>query len=267
MAAHYRYAKPAAQQLTKVTLPSGRVASETVYDTATDRVKEYTDEDGGTWKIGPPTIYGGDNDLRRSIQVLDPANRPYLLPYDALAGRLLRSGTPLGLETRAEDRPGEPTTPPSPPPTETCTQPDPNDTRVLHHHPRQLRRTGLRAAPARRDGDPHLLVRPGRLPSRVTDGNKRTSVEMTYDSRGRMATRKTCRTSTSASPATTPTRPASPTHSTPGLTSRSTSATAGASGPTDNRYRTSHEVRDRRAADQADQPGRQPGPALVHHRW
>ncbi len=134
MAAHYRYAKPAAQQLTKVTLPSGRVASETVYDTATDRVKEYTDEDGGTWKIGPPTIYGGDNDLRRSIQVLDPANRPYLYEYDALAGRLLRSGTPLSLETRAEDRPGEPTTPPSPPP--------PNlhaatlTSLVLHHHPR-----------------------------------------------------------------------------------------------------------------------------------
>ncbi|MGN9778320.1 DNRLRE domain-containing protein [Micromonospora sp. H33] len=195
VAAHFRYAKPAAQQLTKVTLPSGRVASEVVYDTATDRVKEYTDENGGTWKVGLPTIYGGDNDLRRSIQVLDPANRPHLYEYDALAGRLLRSGTPLGLETRPEDRPGEPTSSPSPPPTETCTQPDPNDPAFCTIIPSN-------------SGGPVFVMHPldgmairtysydaEGYQSKITNENG-DSVEMTYDSKGRLATRKSCRTST-----------------------------------------------------------------------
>ncbi|MGN9813525.1 LamG-like jellyroll fold domain-containing protein [Micromonospora sp. BQ11] len=191
--AHFRYAKPAAQQLTKVTLPSGRVASEVEYDTATDRVKEYTDDNGGTWKIGLPTIYGGDTDLRRSIQVLDPGNRPHLYEYDALAARLLRSGTPLGLEMREEDRPGEPTSPPSPAPTPTCTQPDPNDPAfctiipdnsggpVFVRHP--LDGMAIRTYSYNADG----------YQSRVTNEDG-ASVEMTYDGRGRLATRKNCRT-------------------------------------------------------------------------
>ncbi|WP_243706209.1 LamG-like jellyroll fold domain-containing protein [Micromonospora sp. KC721] len=195
VAAHFRYAKPAAQQLTKVTLPSGRVASEVAYDTTTDRVKEYTDDDGGTWKIGLPTIYGGDNDLRRSIQVLDPANRPHLYEYDALAGRLLRSGTPLGLETRPEDQPGEPTPAPTPPPTEVCTQPDPNDPAfctiipgdaggpIFVRHP--LNGMAVRTYSYDEEG----------YQSKVTNENG-DSVEMTYDSKGRLATRKNCRTST-----------------------------------------------------------------------
>ncbi|MEV1143136.1 LamG-like jellyroll fold domain-containing protein [Micromonospora sp. NPDC049799] len=193
--AHFRYAKPAAQQLTKVTLPSGRVASEVEYDTATDRVKEYTDDNGGTWKIGLPTIYGGDADLRRSIQVLDPGNRPHLYEYDALAGRLLRSGTPLGLEMREEDRPGEPTSPPSPDPTPTCTQPDPNDPAfctiipdtsggpVFVRHP--LDGMAIRTYSYNAEG----------YQSKVTNEDG-ASVEMTYDGRGRLATRKNCRTAT-----------------------------------------------------------------------
>ncbi|MGW0505907.1 LamG-like jellyroll fold domain-containing protein [Micromonospora sp. NPDC003241] len=240
VAAHFRYAKPAAQQLTKVTLPSGRVASETAYDTATDRVKEYTDENGGTWKIGPPTIYGGDSDLRRSIQVLDPANRPYLYEYDALAGRLVRSGTPLGLETRPEDRPGEPTTPPSPPPTETCTQPDPNDPAfctiipgnsggpVFVLHP--LDGMAIRSYSYDREG----------YQTKVTNENG-DSVEMTYDSQGRMATRKTCRTATECSTnyytySASVTDPLDPRFDL-AVDSRD----GRSSGPTDNQYRTSHE--------------------------
>ncbi|PWR06186.1 hypothetical protein DKT68_23235 [Micromonospora acroterricola] len=194
-AAHFRYAKPAAQQLTRVTLPSGRVATEVEYDTATDRVKEYTDDDGGTWKVGQPTIYGGDTDLRRSVQVLDPANRPYLYEYDALAGRLLRSGTPLGLEIREEDRPGQPTPTPSPSPTPVCTQPDPNDPAfctiipgdaggpIFVRHP--LDGMAIRSFSYNADG----------FQNKVTNENG-DSVEMTYDSKGRLATRKSCRTST-----------------------------------------------------------------------
>ncbi|WP_229403395.1 LamG-like jellyroll fold domain-containing protein [Micromonospora okii] len=194
-AAHQRYAKPAAQQLTRVTLPSGRVATEVEYDTATDRVKEYTDDDGGTWKVGQPTVYGGDADLRRSVQVLDPANRPYLYEYDALAGRLLRSGTPLGLETREEDRPGQPSPTPSPSPTGACSQPDPNDPAfcttipgdaggpVFVRHP--LEGMAIRSFAYDEDG----------FQSKVTNENG-DSVEMTYDSRGRLSTRKSCRTAT-----------------------------------------------------------------------
>ncbi|MEU8160051.1 polymorphic toxin-type HINT domain-containing protein [Micromonospora parva] len=193
--AHFQYAKPAAQQLTRVTLPSGRVATEVEYDTATDRVKEYTDDNGGTWKVGQPTVYGGDTDLRRSVQVLDPANRPYLYEYDALAGRLLRSGTPLGLETREEDRPGQTSPTPSPPPTEVCTQPDPNDPAfctvipgdaggpIFVRHP--LDGMAIRSFSYNEDGQQSM----------VTNENGDT-VEMTYDSRGRLATRKSCRTPT-----------------------------------------------------------------------
>ncbi|OZV81609.1 hypothetical protein CA850_10595 [Micromonospora echinospora] len=192
--AHFQAGK-AAQQLTRVTLPSGRVASEVEYDTTSDRVREYTDDDGGTWKVGLPAVYGGDTDLRRSVQVLDPANRPHLYEYDALAGRLLRSGTPLGLEIREEDRPGEPTSPPTSPPTETCTQPDPNDPAfctiipgesggpVFIRHP--LDGMAIRTFSYDEDG----------YQSKVTNENG-DSVEMTYDSKGHLASRKSCRTAT-----------------------------------------------------------------------
>ncbi|MCG5442616.1 DUF6531 domain-containing protein [Micromonospora sp. NIE79] len=235
--AHFRYAKPAAQQLTRVTLPSGRVATEVEYDTATDRVKEYTDDNGGTWKVGQPTVYGGDTDLRRSVQVLDPANRPYLYEYDALAGRLLRSGTPLGLETREEDRPGQTSPPPSPPPTEVCTQPDPNDPAfctvipgnsggpVFVRHP--LEGMAIRSFSYNEDGQQ----------SKVTNENGDT-VEMTYDSRGRLATRKSCRTPTQCftnyyTYSTTITDPLNP------LIDLAVEQRDGRStGPTDNNYRT-----------------------------
>ncbi len=120
-----------ADQLTSVILPSGKVSSETTYDTDTDRVKEYTDGNGGTWKIGTPTVYGGDRDLRRTIQVLDPGDRPYMYEYDALAGRILRSASPLGLSLREEDkpRPTNPSPTPSPTPTEVCSSPDPKEPR------------------------------------------------------------------------------------------------------------------------------------------
>ncbi|MFI5837254.1 LamG-like jellyroll fold domain-containing protein [Micromonospora sp. NPDC051300] len=195
VAAHFRYASPAAQQLTRVTLPSGRVGAEVEYDTSTDRVKEYTDDDGGTWKLGRPTIYGGDTDLRRSVQVLDPANRPYLYEYDALGGQMLRSGSPLGIETRPEDQPGPPSPSPSPSPTQTCSQPDPNDPAFCTVIPD--------------DSDGPVFVRhtldgmairsfsydEKGLQTKVTNENGDT-VEMTYDSESRLATRKNCRTGT-----------------------------------------------------------------------
>jgi RHS repeat-associated protein len=121
--AHHKAGSVAADQLSRVTLPSGRIASETSYDLATDRVSEYTDRHGGTWKVGPPTVYGGASDLRRGVQVRDPADRPYFYEFDALAGRIIRSGMPTGLGIREEDTPSPPaTTQPNPP---ACTKPDP----------------------------------------------------------------------------------------------------------------------------------------------
>ncbi|MEU4218228.1 polymorphic toxin-type HINT domain-containing protein [Actinoplanes sp. NPDC026623] len=194
-AAHWRMASPAAQQLSRVVLPSGRVASETVYDTDTDRVKEYTDGNGGTWKVGRPAVYGGDTDLRRSIQVNDPADRPYLYEYDALAGRMLRSGTPLGLEVRPEDLPRPSTPPTTPPPTQTCSQPDPQDPAFCTTIPddsggpvfvrHALDGMAIRTFSYNAEG----------YQNKVTNENG-DSVEMTYDKRGNVTSRKTCRTQT-----------------------------------------------------------------------
>jgi RHS repeat-associated protein len=126
VSAHYRYGTNAADQLTKVAMPSGAQAAAATYDTVLDRVATYTDRDGGTWKIGPPLVFGDDTDLRRTVQVLDPANRANLYEYDAITGLLLRSGLPLGQDTRDEDQPGGPVAPP-PTPVDKCTKPDPGD--------------------------------------------------------------------------------------------------------------------------------------------
>ncbi|MFC7713069.1 LamG-like jellyroll fold domain-containing protein [Micromonospora lupini] len=44
--------------LTRITTPGGRVQAIVDYDTVTGRVKQVTDELGGTWKIGAPTVGG-----------------------------------------------------------------------------------------------------------------------------------------------------------------------------------------------------------------
>jgi RHS repeat-associated protein len=191
---HYRYGTGQADQLSTVTLPSGKIPSAVSYDVESDRVAEYTDQNGGLWKIGAPAVYGGDDDLRRSVQVLDPANRPHLYEYDALAGRLLRSGTPLGLETRPEDSPTAPTPSPSPP-QEVCSQPDPNDPAfctiipgnsggpVFVSHP--LDGMAIRTFSYDDNGFQNV----------VTNENG-DAVTMTFDDRGNVTSRKTCRTST-----------------------------------------------------------------------
>ncbi|WP_203935351.1 polymorphic toxin-type HINT domain-containing protein [Planosporangium mesophilum] len=195
--AHYRLGTAAADEMTKVTLPSGRVAAEVSYDGNLDRVQRYTDRNGGTWKIGAPAVYGGDSDLRRSVQVLDPANRPNLYEYDAIAGRMLRSGTPLGLEIRDEDRPGSTPSPtPSPSPTPTCSKPDPNDPSfctvipgdsggpVFVNHP--LNGMAIRSFSYNEQGFQDV----------VTNENG-DQVTQTFDDRGNVTSRKTCRDASS----------------------------------------------------------------------
>ncbi|GLZ15022.1 hypothetical protein Acsp04_52570 [Actinomadura sp. NBRC 104425] len=234
VAAHYTEALRTADQLTKVTLPSGKVAAEASYDTAADRVAEYTDRDGGTWKIKPPTVYGGDADLRRAVEVRDPADRPYLYESDAITGNLIRVGIPLGLETREEDRPE-----PSPSPSPTCNHPDPGDPAFCTDPPGNpgdipdfvgipLTGMGMRTFQYDDRG----------FPTVVTNENG-DSAKFTHDARGNVTSRTTCRSKDVCHTAyfTYPslTDPADPRNDKPieFRDGRSTSAT-------DNRYRTGY---------------------------
>ncbi|HEU5109605.1 MAG TPA: LamG-like jellyroll fold domain-containing protein, partial [Micromonosporaceae bacterium] len=237
--AHYDLRAEAPQQLTRLVMPSGKVAAEAVYDAATDRVKEYTDGNGGTWKIGTPTVYGNDTDLRRSVQVLDPADRPYLYEYDALAGRMLRSGTPLGLEAREEDRPGAPS-PSPPPPTEVCSAPDPNDPAFCTTIPDSaggpvfVRHTldgmAIRSYFYNAKGQQNKVV-----------NENGDTVELTFDDRGNVTSRKTCRTATQCFTSYM-TYPAGPANLFDPRASLATETRDGRSaGATDNTYRTSYQ--------------------------
>ncbi|MFJ5658071.1 LamG-like jellyroll fold domain-containing protein [Streptomyces microflavus] len=125
VAAHHREGTRTADVLTRTTLPSGRTASEVTYDTARDRVQEYTDRNGGTWKIGTPAVFGDDNDLRRTVEVHDPVDSPYFYEYDGLTSRMLRYGEPMALGAR-DSRPS-PSPTGSDPPGQICTEPDPGD--------------------------------------------------------------------------------------------------------------------------------------------
>ncbi len=194
--AHFQQATAAASQLTKVTLPSGKTAAEVTYDVKLDRVDEYTDRNGGTWQVGAPTVYGDDTDLRRAIQVLDPGGRPYFYEYDALAGRIIRSGAPTALSLRDEDRPGDPATSTTTTSTTICSQPDPGDP------------TFCTTPPSDTSGAPEFIAHSADgvairayayddrgFPNVITDENG-DAVTLGYDDRGNVTSVKTCRTST-----------------------------------------------------------------------
>ncbi|MGW7361668.1 DNRLRE domain-containing protein [Streptomyces sp. NPDC054802] len=90
-----------AQQLTSVTLPSGRIHSQVQYDTVRDRVSSYTDANGGTYTLSPHTLTGtedrpatddqgavaGENSL--TVTVTDPDQRTSTYRYDPLQGNRL----------------------------------------------------------------------------------------------------------------------------------------------------------------------------------
>jgi RHS repeat-associated protein len=199
VAAHNALGRASADQLTQVTLPSGRVASAAEYDVATDRVVRYTDENGGTWRVEAPLVYGGDTDLRRGVQVYDPTGRPYLYEYDALSGNLVRSGTPTGLAIRDEDKVSDPSASPSPSPspspTETCTSPDPGDPQFCTTIP------GSSDGPVFTGHDlDGMAIRTftyddNGFQSAVTDENGDT-IRFTHDARGNVTSKTTCRTAT-----------------------------------------------------------------------
>ncbi|GAA3061169.1 LamG-like jellyroll fold domain-containing protein [Actinokineospora globicatena] len=100
--AHYR-ARLGGAQVTKVKLPSLRVAASITYDTANDRMREYVDSDGGRWQLGAPTVGGSETNIIRSVRVVDPGDRPQYYDFDGLKGRVLRQVTPIGTGPRPED--------------------------------------------------------------------------------------------------------------------------------------------------------------------
>ncbi|APU19207.1 DNRLRE domain-containing protein [Actinoalloteichus sp. GBA129-24] len=111
--AHYAAAATSAQ-LVELTLPSGRIAGQITYDDVNERVSEYTDRDGGTWRLGVPHYGGSTDNPIRSTDLADPAGRQHHYDFDPLHGRALRYVSPVGLTVREEDLPpdAEPVDPP-----------------------------------------------------------------------------------------------------------------------------------------------------------
>ncbi|MFE3875765.1 LamG-like jellyroll fold domain-containing protein [Kitasatospora sp. NPDC059146] len=54
-------------QLSGVKLPSGKSRLAISYDTVKDRASQVTDENGGTWKLGNPTVTGSSQQYRGSV--------------------------------------------------------------------------------------------------------------------------------------------------------------------------------------------------------
>ncbi|MEU6278871.1 DNRLRE domain-containing protein [Streptomyces sp. NPDC047028] len=94
-----------AQQLTRVTLPSGRVHSAVTYDTVHDRVSSYTDESGGTYQLSDLALTGTEakpatedqpavaGTTTLTVTVTDPDHRASSYTYDPLQGNRLISQT------------------------------------------------------------------------------------------------------------------------------------------------------------------------------
>ncbi|WP_162890457.1 DNRLRE domain-containing protein [Streptomyces olivoreticuli] len=98
-------ARAQADQLVKVTTPSGRTAVEVTYDTNVDRVGKLTDVNGGQWKLGTPVTGLWGKELIRTVQVTDPKDRRHFYDYDPLAGRLIRYVSPLRDRPKDAEKP------------------------------------------------------------------------------------------------------------------------------------------------------------------
>ncbi|MFE7573475.1 DNRLRE domain-containing protein [Streptomyces sp. NPDC057521] len=101
--AQHHAAAQVAQQLTGVTLPSGRVHSAVTYDTVHDRVSSYTDANGGDYKLSDLAPTGTDakpatddqdataGTTTLTVTVTDPGKRTSAYTYDPLQGNRLIS--------------------------------------------------------------------------------------------------------------------------------------------------------------------------------
>lgn len=67
IASQYEAATTPAALLTEVTAPSGKTVASVVYDAHADRLTEVTDNNGGTWRIGTPTVAGTSAIYRSTV--------------------------------------------------------------------------------------------------------------------------------------------------------------------------------------------------------
>jgi RHS repeat-associated protein len=59
--------------LTKAASPASRTTAQVAYDTDADRLTSVTDENGGTWQLGTPTVAGSSAVYRGAVLGADPA--------------------------------------------------------------------------------------------------------------------------------------------------------------------------------------------------
>ncbi|MEV6183070.1 LamG-like jellyroll fold domain-containing protein [Streptomyces sp. NPDC052015] len=71
IAEHYA-ARTSIGQMTKVTLPSGRVHATATYAPVSGRLTEHTDDNGGTWKVSAPTYSTSSSSYADTIQRSGP---------------------------------------------------------------------------------------------------------------------------------------------------------------------------------------------------
>ncbi|MCX4654948.1 DNRLRE domain-containing protein [Streptomyces microflavus] len=65
-------ARTADGRITKVTLPSGRTHASAAYDSATGRLTEHTDKNGGTWKVSAPEYSAGSITYADEVRGFSP---------------------------------------------------------------------------------------------------------------------------------------------------------------------------------------------------
>ncbi|MFE2942546.1 LamG-like jellyroll fold domain-containing protein [Streptomyces sp. NPDC059255] len=241
---HYREGGRAAEPLTSTTLPSGRTAAEIQYDASRDRVEEYTDRNGGTWKIGTPAVFGNDRELRRTVEVHDPLDAPYFYEYDGLTSRMLRYGEPMALGVRESGTPSG--TDPPEPPGQICTEPDPGDPAFCTNPPGD---GGSEPDFIRHPADGVAIRTFGYddkgFQTRITNENG-DSVALGYDDRGNVVRRTTCRSKDDCQTSYT-TYPVASGDFDLRADQPSETRDGRSSGPTDNTYRTQYQYNDKGA--------------------
>ncbi|UXY20240.1 LamG domain-containing protein [Streptomyces cynarae] len=63
----YKYGTHSTSLLTSITRPSGKTFAAMTYDPATTTLTQLTDENGGVWKPGAPTVAGSSNTYRGAV--------------------------------------------------------------------------------------------------------------------------------------------------------------------------------------------------------
>ncbi|WNV89007.1 polymorphic toxin-type HINT domain-containing protein [Umezawaea sp. Da 62-37] len=189
---HFQARSPS-DQLTKLTLPTGRVSAQMIYDDVFDRLREYTDDNGGTWKLAVPAVTGNEQNLVRTTRVTDPGNRYHFYDFDPQRGRILRYSAPLGQGLRDEDV-RDPSGQPSPP-TPACPTTTSPEGPIVCGGPAQPG-GGWIGGPAKGQGSRTFDYDAQGFQNTITDENG-NQVVLTNDVRGNLISKKTCRVASS----------------------------------------------------------------------